>query len=73
MDSPFERQVNDPDEFDFSSRFFNSCEIEFVSIDSISPVDFFFPFEVDIIDYKSMGLSTIESSSVDFALVTPFV
>ena len=40
LDSPFEQQVNDPDEFDFSYEFFNSCDIEFVPLDSISLVYF---------------------------------
>ena len=36
LDSPFEQQVSDPDEFDFSYEFFNSCDTEFVPADSIS-------------------------------------
>ena len=28
LDSPFEQQVSDPDEFDFSSRFFNTCDTD---------------------------------------------
>ena len=40
FDSPFEQQVSDPNEFDFSYGFFNSFDIEFVPADSISIVDF---------------------------------
>ena len=42
--SPFDQQVSDPDEFDFSYEFFNSCDIEFVPTDSISLVDFLLSF-----------------------------
>ena len=73
LDSPFEQQVSDPDEFDFSYRFLNSCDTEFVPTYSISLVDFFSSFEVDIMDYKSLSLGTIESSFVDSPLTTPFV
>ena len=58
--SPFDQQVNDPDEFDFSFEFFNSCDIEFALADSISLVDFFSPSEVDLTDYKPSSLGTIE-------------
>ena len=58
---------------DFSYEFFNSCDIEFVLVDSISLVDFFSPSEVDLIDYKPSDLGTIESSFVDSALTFPFV
>ena len=43
LDSPFEQRVIDPDEFDFSYEFSNSCDTEFVPIDYISLVDFLFP------------------------------
>ena len=36
LDSPFEQQVSDPDEFDFSYEFFNSRDTEFVPANSIS-------------------------------------
>ena len=72
-DSPFEQQVSDPDEFDFSYEFFKSYDTEFVPTDSISLVDFFSPSKVDLTNYKSLGLGIIESSSVDSALTTPFV
>ena len=39
LDSPFEQQVSDPDEFDFSYRFLNSRDTDFVHADSISLVD----------------------------------
>ena len=71
--SSFEKQVSDPDEFDFSYEFFNSCDTEFVPADSISLVDFFSPSEVDLIDYKPLSFGAIESSSVDSALTTSFV
>ena len=48
--SPYDQQVSDADEFDFSYEFFNSCDIEFVPTDSISLVDFFSPSEVDLTD-----------------------
>ena len=35
FDSSFEQQVSDPDEFDFSYRFLNSCDTEFVIKDSV--------------------------------------
>ena len=73
LDSPFEQQVSDPDEFDFSYEFFNSCDTEFFLADSISLVDILFPSEVDLIDYKTLSLSAIESSSVNSALTSPFV
>ena len=73
MDSPFEQQVSDPDEFDFSYEFFNSCDIEFVPVDSISLVYFCSPPEVDLTDYKPSSLGSIESSSVDSSLTFPFV
>ena len=44
LDSPFEQQVSDPDEFDFSYEFFNSCDIDFVPADSISLCLFFLSF-----------------------------
>ena len=44
FDSFFEQQVSDPDEFDFSYEFFNSCDTEFVPADSISLVDFLLSF-----------------------------
>ena len=59
LESPFEQQVSDPDEFDFSYEIFNFCDTKFVPADSISLVDFFFPSEVDLSDHKSLGLSTI--------------
>jgi len=34
FDSSFEKQVSDPDEFDFSFEFFNSCDTEFSLADS---------------------------------------
>ena len=34
FDSSFEKQVSDPDEFDFSYEFFDSLNIEFVPTDS---------------------------------------
>ena len=67
------QQVSDPDEFYFSYEFFNSCDIEFVPVDSISLVDFLSPSEVDIIDYKPSSLGSIESSSVDSSLTLPFI
>ena len=73
MDSPFHRQVSDPDEFYFSYEFYNSCDTEFVPTDSISLVDFFSPSEVDLTDYKPSILGAIESSSVDSALNFPFI
>ena len=59
FDSSFEQQVSDPDEFDFSSEFFNSCDTKFVPTDSISLVDFCSPSEVDLIDYKPLRLGAI--------------
>ena len=73
LDSSFDWQVSDPDEFDFSHIFFSSCDIECVLADSISLVDFFFYSEVDLIDHKSLYLGTIESSLVDSTLTMPFV
>ena len=73
LNSPFEQQVSDPDEFYFSYEFFNSCDIEFVPADSISLVDLFSHSEVDLEDYKPSSLGSIESSSVDSALTLPFV
>ena len=72
LDSSFEHQVSDPDEFDFSFEFFNSFDTEFSLVDSISLVDIFFPSEVDLNDYKPSSLGAIESSSVDFALTIDF-
>ena len=40
FDFSFEHQVSDLDEFDSSYEFFDSLDIEFVPIDSISLVDF---------------------------------
>ena len=59
LDSPFEEQVSDPDEFVFSYRFLNSYDNEFVLVDSISLVDFFSPSEVDLTDYKPSRLGAI--------------
>ena len=73
LDFSFEQQVSDPDEFDFSSRFFNSYDTEFVPTNSISLVDFLFSSEVDLIDYKPSDLGTIESSFIDSTLNTPFI
>ena len=73
LDSPLEQQVSDPNEFDFSYEFFNSCNTEFVPIDSISLVDFCSPSEVDIIGHKPSSLGDIESSSIDSSLTLPFV
>ena len=73
LDSSFEPQISDPDEFDFSYEFFNSRDTEFVPTYSISLVDFFFSSEVDLIDYKPSDLGTIESYFVDYTLTTPFV
>ena len=56
LDSSFEQQVSDPDEFDFSYDFFNSCDTEFVPADSISPVYFFSPSEVNLTNYKPSAL-----------------
>ena len=66
LDSPFEQQVSDPDEFDFSYEFFNSCDTKFVPTDSISLVDFCFSSKVDLLDHKPSDLGTIESSFIDF-------
>ena len=68
LDSPFEQQVSDPDEFDFSFEFFNSCDTEFALADSISLVDIFFPSEVYLTDYKPSSLGAIESSSLHSSL-----
>ena len=57
----------------FSYEFLSSCDIEFVPADSISLVDFFSPYEVDLIDYKPSDLGTIESSFIDSSLTTSFV
>ena len=73
FDSSFEQQVSDPDEFDYSYEFFNSCDTEFVPAYSISPVDFFSPSKVDLTDYKPSSLGSIESSSFDSAITSPFV
>ena len=73
LDSPFKQQVSDPDEFEFSYEFFNSYDIEFVPTDSTTLVDFFFSSDVDLIDHKTSVLGTIESSSVDSSLTTPYV
>ena len=73
FDSPFEKQVSDPDDFDFSYEFFNTCDTEFSPIDTISLVDFCSTSEVDLIDYKPSSLGPIESSSVDSSLTLPFV
>ena len=59
LDSPFEQQVNDPGEFDFSFEFFNSCDTEFVPTDSISLIYFFSPSKVDLTDYKTLSLGSI--------------
>ena len=68
LDSSFEQQVIDLDEFDFFYEFFNSHHTEFVPAESISLVDFCSPFEVDLTDYKPSSLGSIEFSSVDSAL-----
>ena len=73
FDSSFEQQVSDPDEFDFSYEFFNSCNTEFVPTDSISLVDFCSPSKVDLTDYKPSSLGAIEYSSVDSPLTLLFV
>ena len=74
FDSSFEKQVSDPDEFDFFSyEFLSSCDIEFVSADSISLVYFFSPSEVDLTNYKPSSLGSIESCSIDSALTLPFI
>ena len=72
FDSSFEQQVSDPDEFDFSYEFFNSC-IVFVPTDSTSLVDICFCSEVDHIDFEPSCLGTIDSSFLDSSLNTPFV
>ena len=61
LDSPFEQQVSDLDEFDFCYVFFNSHDTELVPTNSISLVDFFSPSEVDLTDYKPLILGAIES------------
>ena len=58
LDTPFKQQVSDPDEFDFSYEFFNSYDIDFFPTNSISLVDFYSPFEVDLTDYKPSSLDT---------------
>ena len=73
LDSPIEEKVNDPDEFDFSSRFSSSYDTEFVPIDSISSIDIFFSSEVDLTNCKPSVLGTIGSSLVYSTLTTPFV
>ena len=72
LDSPIEQQVSDLDEFGSSCRFFNSSDTKFVPIDYITPINFIFPLEVDLIDYKSLGLGTIESSSASSVSTMPF-
>ena len=57
----------------FSYEFLSSRDIEFVRADSISLVDFFSPSAVDLTDYKSSSLGSIEFSSVDSTLTFPFV
>ena len=42
LDSLFKQQFIDPNEFDFSYIFFNSCDTEFVPANSISLIYFFF-------------------------------
>ena len=56
----------DPDEFDFSYEFFNSCDTKFVPADSISLVYFFSSSEVDLTDCEPSFLGTIESSLLDY-------
>ena len=43
LDSSIEWQVSDPDEFDSSLRIFDSCDVQSVSANPISYVDFRFP------------------------------
>ena len=73
FDSSFEKQVSDPDEFDFSSILFNSCDTKFVPADSIFLVDLFFSSKIDIVDHKPSVLGTMDSYLVDYALTMPFV
>ena len=42
LDSPFEHQVSEPDEFDFSYEFFNFHDTKFVLADSLSPLLIFY-------------------------------
>ena len=73
LDYPIEKQVNDPNEFDFDCRIFYSHDAESVPIDSITSINFSFTLEVDLIDCKSSGLGTIDSSSVSSSLIIPLV
>ena len=73
MESPFEQQVSDLDEFDFSYEFFDSLDIECVPTDSIPLVDFCSPSEVDLTNYKPSSLGSIESSSIDSTLTLHLV
>ena len=73
LESPFEQQVSDLDEYESSCRFFDTCDTKFVPRQSITPVNFSFSSEVDLIDYKSSGLGTIETSLVNSALTMPLV
>ena len=73
LEYPIEKQVGVLVEFDFVCRIFYSCDVEFVLADPIIYVNFRFPPEVYLIDYKSLGLGTIESSLVYSALTMLFL
>ena len=55
--SPFKPKFGDPDEFDFSYRFLNSYDTEFVPIESISPIDFSFLMRLSLLIINPQSLA----------------
>ena len=68
-----QQQVSNHGEFDSPCRIFGSCDTKSIFADSISSNNFIFSLEVELTDYKSSSLGTIETSSIDSALTMPFV
>ena len=73
LDSLIEQQVGDLDEFESSCIFFDSHDVEFVSVGSVTSVNFRFPLKLYLIDCISSGLGTIDPSSVSYAFNMPLV
>ena len=73
FDSPIELEVGVLVEFDSIGRIFYSHDDDFVPTNSITSFNFDLPFNFDMVDCRSSGLGTIESSLVNSNLIMPII
>ena len=73
LDSTIELKVYVLDESNCFSKFLDSSDYDFVPIGSIIAIKFNVCHEFDLINHRSLGISTLESSLIHSSLVMNFV